>query len=259
MQEIKASGVIEHHTNNHANVERKYLTASLICKTTDEQAAINSELREAARSHVETWEWKNGGIKPHLEQMNVVTLRTMVRVFHSASLKITEQCCRKTSDSEELLDLTWNCSTKRGKEFPGIDNYKAHANIRKYMDMPALGCTVPPTFYCAVWEEYAAAELYRKEVAKGGANLLSEYFRDVDESGYCPGDQYEGGDLYDPCITYRDADLVLAINLEKATLSEGKGRPKQSELKRYQMPRNMIVRSWLRNIEKSSTTYSGNL
>ena len=70
----------------------------------------------------------------------------------------------------------------------------------------------PPTFYYAVWEEYAAAELYRKEVAKGGERLLGEYFRDIDERGYCSADQYEGDDLFDSCITYRDADLVLAIN-----------------------------------------------
>ena len=32
MEEIKTSDVIEHHTNNHANIQRKYKTASLIGK-----------------------------------------------------------------------------------------------------------------------------------------------------------------------------------------------------------------------------------
>ena len=104
------------------------------------------------------------------------------------------------------------------------------------MDVPTYGCAIPSTFYYAVWEEYAAAELYRKEVGKGGANLLSEYFRYIDDRGYCSADQYEGDDLFDSCITYRDADLVLAFNLEKATISEGNGKPKQNELRRYQTP-----------------------
>ena len=110
-----------------------------------------------------------------------------------------------------------------------------------------------------MWEEYAAAELYRKELGKESANLLGEYFRDINDKGYCSDDQYDGDDLYDSCITCRDADLVLAIRLEKASTTEGDGKPKQSELERYQTPRNMIVRSWLRNVDKSSVKYSDNL
>ena len=70
-----------------------------------------------------------------------------------------------------------------------------------------------------MWEEYAAAELYRKELGKESVNLLGEYFQDINDRGYCSDDLYEGEDLYDSCITYRDADLVLAIRLEKATIT----------------------------------------
>jgi hypothetical protein len=125
----------------------------------------------------------------------------------------------------------------------------------KYMDVPTDGSTIPTIFYYAVWEEYAAAELYHKELGKESVNLLGEYFRDLNDKGYCSDDQYDGDDLYDSCITCRDADLVLAIRLEKASVTEGNRKPKQSKLRRYQMPRNMIVRSWLRNIEKSSVKY----
>ena len=122
-----------------------------------------------------------------------------------------------------MLELTWNCSANRGKTFPAIDTSKAHANMMKYMDVPALGSTIPTVFYYAVWEEYAAAELYRREEGRENANLLGEYFRDLNDDGYCTDDQYEGENLYDSCITCRDADLVLAIRLEKATITEGKG------------------------------------
>ena len=158
--------------------------------------------------------------------MRVNTLKVMIRVLHSASLRLTEQSGRETTDKVALLELTWNCSVKRGKTFPAIDTSKSHVSMMKYMDVPTYGSTIPTIFYYAVWEEYAAAELYRKELGKESANLLGEYFRDINDKGYCSDDQYEGDDLYDSCITCRDADLVLAIRLEKASVTEGDGKPK---------------------------------
>ena len=142
----------------------------------------------------------------------------------AASLRLTEQSGRETTDKVELLELTWNCSANRGKTFPANDTSKSHVSMMKYMDVPTFGSTIPTIFYYAAWEEYAAAELYRKELGKESANLLGEYFQDINDRGYCSDDQYEGEGLYDSCITYRDADLVLAIKLEKATISGGRTR-----------------------------------
>ena len=99
---------MKNNCNKHARVQDKYKTASLIGKTAREQAEINinSELRSAVRSHIETWQWKSGGIRLHLEKMKVNTLKVMIRVVHSTSLRLTEQTGRETSDKAELLELT---------------------------------------------------------------------------------------------------------------------------------------------------------
>ena len=65
-QVIELTGVFDNNYSNHARVQDKYKTASLIGKTAREQAEMNSELRSAVRSHIETWQWKSGGIKLHL-------------------------------------------------------------------------------------------------------------------------------------------------------------------------------------------------
>ena len=254
LNEVQNSGTINALRHNHDRICRKYRTQSLIGETAAEQAAINLELRDAVHSHAETWEWRKGGIGLHLRKMKAQDLSRMVTILHTAAMKVSEQNYRETSDNKELLDLTWNCSADRGKTFARVDACVAHGPMRHFMNIPqnCAVSTIPTLFYYTVWEEYAAAELYRRELeskSNGNAAQLDEYFEGMESDDSDSGSRFDDDALYDSCITHRDSDLLLAINLEKSTITEGNGKPKQSELQKYQTPRKFIVNAWLKHVD----------
>ena len=73
-----------------------------------------------------------------------------------------------------------------------------------------------------------AAEQYKREVlaVKGSKTALDDHFTHDYDCNNPIGDD-DVVSLFDPAITCRDYDLVLAIKLEKSTYSDGKNAPKR--------------------------------
>ena len=120
-------------------------------------------------------------------------------------------------------------------------------------------CTIPTNFYYDVYKEMGAAGQYKRDVlsVKGNMSALDDHFAHGYDCENPIGDD-DVESRFDPAITCRDYDLVLAIKLEKSTYSDGENAPKKKDKARYQAPRNRVVRAWLHG-NVGDTTNPGHL
>ena len=102
------------HVTRHDRICRKYDTTVIDIKNPKQQAAVNKDLRDAARSHAEVWQWMKGGLEKHFSSMSDKVLKEFISIMHSASLQSSVRRYRETTDDEVMLSTTWYCNANRG-------------------------------------------------------------------------------------------------------------------------------------------------
>ena len=103
---VNRSIAAKDHVKRHDRVCHKYDTTVIDIRNPKQQAAVNKDLRDAARSHAEVWQWMKGGLEKHLSSMSDKVLKEFISIMHSASLQSSVRCYRETTDDEVILSTT---------------------------------------------------------------------------------------------------------------------------------------------------------
>ena len=82
----KRRKAVKDHKQRHDRICRKYDTTAIDIANPKDQARVNKELRDAARSHAEVWQWRNGGLERRLSSMTNKMLKEFISVMHTAFL-----------------------------------------------------------------------------------------------------------------------------------------------------------------------------
>ena len=85
---------------------------SLVGKNPTEQALINQDIRNAMRSHADTWFWNRGGIDKHIRSFHsfhINDVQELRNMMHDATMQLRRAggaVNQEISTEVDLLELT---------------------------------------------------------------------------------------------------------------------------------------------------------